>query len=130
MLSGAPPFYSKNREQMFRDILQKPVQMKSHFSPHLCDLLRNLMLIDPARRLADPGVVKRHPFFAGLDWDKCERKELPPPFKPVIAGEKDLRYFDKMFTGEKAEDSMVDSALARKTENKYDGFTYKEVGKL
>jgi serine/threonine protein kinase len=28
MLSGAPPYYSKNREEMFKSILTKPVEMK------------------------------------------------------------------------------------------------------
>lgn len=46
MLTGAPPFYSKNREEMFRAILNTPVQMKSFFSPQLCDLLMRLLEIN------------------------------------------------------------------------------------
>lgn len=129
MLAGAPPFYSKNREQMFRDILNKPVQPKPHFSPNLSDLIRGLMQVDPAKRLSDPGTVKHHPFFAEWDWERCVRRELPPPFKPAISGDKDLRYFDKVFTGEAAVDSLVDSSLnaTQRAANRYDGFTYKEV---
>lgn len=48
--------------------MHKPVQMKPHFSPNACDLLRGLMksevtLIQPRKRLADADEVKRHPFF-------------------------------------------------------------------
>lgn len=25
--------------------------------------------------------VKKHPFFASIDWEKLERKEVEPPFK-------------------------------------------------
>lgn len=28
--------------------------------------------------------VKSHPFFAQIDWEKLERRELVPPFKPKI----------------------------------------------
>lgn len=45
---------------------------------------------DPNQR---PGVknkndMRNHPFFAGLDWGKLERKELPPPsLDPLDADE-------------------------------------------
>ena len=38
MMAGAPPFYSRNRDVMFRNMLSKPVEMKSHFSPQAVDL--------------------------------------------------------------------------------------------
>ena len=47
MLAGAPPFYSKNREDMFKQILNTPVTMKPFFSDGAADLLKNLLLIDP-----------------------------------------------------------------------------------
>ena len=50
MMTGAPPFYSKNREEMFRNILSTPVQMKSFFSPQLCDLLEHLLEIEVGGR--------------------------------------------------------------------------------
>lgn len=32
MLSGAPPFYSKDRDKMFKNILFKPIEMRPYFS--------------------------------------------------------------------------------------------------
>ena len=46
MMAGAPPFYSRNRDVMFKNMLSKPVEMKSHFSPQAVDLLRNLLQVD------------------------------------------------------------------------------------
>jgi len=68
MLSGAPPFYSKDREQMFRNILNKPVVMKPYFTDSAADLLKNLLQIDPTKRLTTPAVIKSHPFFKTIDW--------------------------------------------------------------
>lgn len=31
--------------------------------------------------------VMGHPFFNGLDWDRLERRELMPPFKPNVVSE-------------------------------------------
>lgn len=45
---------------------------------------------NPARRLgcvATEGgekAVTNHTFFAGIDWEKLNRRELEPPFKPRI----------------------------------------------
>jgi len=46
MLSGAPPFYNRNKDIMFKDMLTKPVVIKAHFSPEAADLIRNLLQVD------------------------------------------------------------------------------------
>lgn len=46
MLSGAPPFYSKDKAQMFRNILEKPIEMKSYFSPQAVSILHGLLCLD------------------------------------------------------------------------------------
>jgi serine/threonine protein kinase len=46
MMAGAPPWYSKNRDEMFRNMLTKPLQIKSHFSPSATDLLKKLLVVD------------------------------------------------------------------------------------
>jgi hypothetical protein len=134
MLSGAPPFYSKNKEEMYRNIMHKPVEMKPHFSPNACDLLRSLMQANvkpkqPRKRLSDAAEVKRHPFFETIDWGRLASKDVSPPFKPKVAHGKDLRNFDRMFTDEKAVDSYVDGGLAR-PQNKYQGFTFEDPSQI
>jgi serine/threonine protein kinase len=69
MLAGSVPFYSKNREEMFKNILNRPAEMKPYFSDAASDLLTKLLQIDPTKRLKDPKTVKRHPFFASVNWE-------------------------------------------------------------
>ena len=39
MLSGAPPFYSKDKKQMMKNRLEKPIEMKPWFSVSAISLL-------------------------------------------------------------------------------------------
>jgi serine/threonine protein kinase len=43
MLSGMPPHYKKNRKQMLRDIVEKPIPMLSNFSSEAVSLLKSLL---------------------------------------------------------------------------------------
>eukprot|EP00058_Branchiostoma_floridae_P007070 XP_002592558.1 hypothetical protein BRAFLDRAFT_57451 [Branchiostoma floridae] len=57
---------------------------------------------DPEKRLGVAGDIRRHPFFSTTDWDRLERKEIPPPYKPNIRSASDVSNFDSDFTMEKA----------------------------
>ena len=78
--------------------------MKSFFSIEAKSLLQGLLERDPLKRLGssedDSNELKRHPWFAKIDWDKLMKKQLEPPFKPVVSGPEDTRNIDKMFTNE------------------------------
>jgi serine/threonine protein kinase len=48
------------------------------------DLIRKLLVVDPAKRLgaSDSGgwhAVMSHPWFADIDWDKLVNKDVKPP---------------------------------------------------
>jgi len=52
---------------------------------------------NPKHRLGakgDAAELKAHPFFEGINWDALLRKEIPPPFKPVLKSESDVSNFD------------------------------------
>lgn len=125
MLSGAPPNYSRNRDELFRNILTKPVEMKSHFSTSACDLLYHLLQIDPKQRLSTAKSMKEHSFFSSISWSDLQSKSIKPPFKPVITHTKDMRNFDRAFTDEKAVDS-VSEQLVEGHSNRYPDFTYQD----
>eukprot|EP00828_Plagiopyla_frontata_P006466 TRINITY_DN12822_c0_g2_i1.p1 TRINITY_DN12822_c0_g2~~TRINITY_DN12822_c0_g2_i1.p1 ORF type:complete len:182 (+),score=29.76 TRINITY_DN12822_c0_g2_i1:403-948(+) len=101
MLCGETPFYGP-RNELFSQIIEKPVQLKSFFSSEAKDLLYKLLQSNPKKRLGygpkDSEEVKAHPFFRGIDWNKFLKKIYEPPFKPKIGGQDDIRHFDFKFT--------------------------------
>ncbi|KAA0177435.1 hypothetical protein FNF27_01213 [Cafeteria roenbergensis] len=48
------------------------------------DLIAGLLIRDPVHRLGSSGasVVKRHPWFRGMDWGALQFGQVKPPFKP------------------------------------------------
>jgi len=127
MLSGAPPFYSKDRNQMFRNILEKPVEMRPFFSGEAKSLLSGLLTIEPAKRLSNPLDIKAHAFFRDIDWSKLSKKLIKPPFKPKLLNDKDLRHFDRMFTEESIQETPLNKMVPKG--NTFQNFTY-EKGNL
>ena len=42
--------------------------------------------------------MKKHAFFATINWDKLFKREVTPPFKPVVGRVDEAFYFDTEFT--------------------------------
>jgi len=42
--------------------------------------------------------LKEHSFFAGLNWEEIERKEVEAPYVPVVRGQEDTRCFSWVYT--------------------------------
>lgn len=78
--------------------------MKTYFSVEAKSLLQKLLERDPRKRLGcsdeDAQEIKRHAWFATIEWDKLIAKQIEPPYKPVVSGPEDTRNIDKMFTNE------------------------------
>ena len=127
MISGAPPHYSKNRNEMYNNVLNKPIPMKPHFSSAACDLLSKLLQIDPSKRLSKMQEVKAHPFFGRINWSMLQELNLEPPFKPRVSDPLDTRNFDTQFTNQPPEDSFDDKASLN-GKNEFRGWTYQESG--
>lgn len=56
---------------------------------------------NPKHRLGakrDAQELKAHPFFNGIDWDALARKEITPPFKPIVESDESVNNFDPEFT--------------------------------
>jgi len=130
MLTGLPPFYSQNINIMYQKILNGELRFPSHVSAEAKSLLEGLLTRDVEKRLgsgAEGGkAIKNHPFFKDIDWDKLERREIEPPFKPKVKSETDTSQIDTVFTVEKPQDSLVENSLsdAIAKENNFDGFTF------
>ncbi|KAI4830410.1 hypothetical protein KUCAC02_002040 [Chaenocephalus aceratus] len=109
MLTGTLPFQGKDRKETMALILKAKLGMPQFLSHEVQSLLRALFKRNPANRLgAGPDgleEIKRHRFFASIDWIKLYRKEMRPPFKPTVGRPEDTFHFDPEFTSRTPTDS-------------------------
>lgn len=72
MLCGRPPHYNRDRQQMLKDIVNKPIPMKSYFTTEATSLLKQLLERDVTKRIGyEKGdeEIMAHPFFSNIDWN-------------------------------------------------------------
>ncbi|ORZ01427.1 kinase-like domain-containing protein [Syncephalastrum racemosum] len=127
MMTGLPPFYDENTNEMYRKILQDELRFPDDMSDDAKSLLRGLLTRDPNERLgnAGPEHIKQHPFFESIDWRKLLQKKMQPPFKPSVESAYDTTNFDEEFTSEQPLESVVDESQISKTmQEQFAGFTY------
>eukprot|EP00943_MAST-04B_sp_MAST-4B-sp1_P007934 g7934.t1 len=105
MLTGLPPWYTKDRRELFRRIQSAPLVFPSHVSSRATSIIRGFLERNVKKRLGSKkqnGVegIKNHEFFDGLDWDRLFQRKVRTPFAPKRSqlGEADVSNFDKTFT--------------------------------
>jgi len=127
MLWGTGPFYCESEADMYVQIMEGQLLFDESGSPEVNDFLGRLLDRDPDTRLKDPNEMKKHPWFAGLDWKKLERLELEPPFKPQLENEKDLSNLNQDLLKEPTNlDEIKEDLNSRKaTVDPFDGFTFR-----
>lgn len=88
MLTGLPPFYDENTNEMYRRILSEPLHFPGPevVPPAAKDLLTKLLNRNPDERLGAGGSaeIKAHPFFHAIDWRKLLQRKYEPTFKPNV----------------------------------------------
>jgi serum/glucocorticoid-regulated kinase 2 len=127
MLTGLPPFYDENTNEMYRKILSEPLHFSDVVPPAAKDLLIKLLNRNPDERLGANGSaeIKAHPFFHAIDWRKLLQRKYEPTFKPYVVDAMDTDQFDPEFTSQAPQDSVVeDSALSQTMQNQFHGFSY------
>ncbi|KAK6828294.1 hypothetical protein PG989_005474 [Apiospora arundinis] len=129
MLTGLPPFYDENTNEMYRKILSEPLHFPGPevVPPAAKDLLTKLLNRDPEHRLGAGGSaeIKAHPFFHAIDWRKLLQRKYEPTFKPRVTDALDVTNFDEDFTQEKPQDSFVDGPMLSQTmQDQFQGFSY------
>jgi len=85
---------------MYEKILYSPLEIPDTFSDDAKDIIQKLLDRDPTKRLSDPDLIKQHPFFKTIDWERLENKEIPPPFVPDVQSPDDLGNIDQEFLEE------------------------------
>eukprot|EP00929_Paragymnodinium_shiwhaense_P080305 TRINITY_DN4186_c0_g1_i2.p1 TRINITY_DN4186_c0_g1~~TRINITY_DN4186_c0_g1_i2.p1 ORF type:complete len:346 (+),score=85.65 TRINITY_DN4186_c0_g1_i2:82-1119(+) len=127
MLTGLPPFYTKDREKLFARIRQGAdmLQYPAYVAPVAQDICHRLLCRDPNRRLgggANDGIeIQSHQFYAAVNWNDALNKRIQPPFKPNTSGS-DAKYVDKEFLDMNVANSEV---AGGRDDAHFAGFTYR-----
>ena len=105
MLCGLPPFYVENLDKMYELIKNSPIKFPKRITlqEDTKDIIKKLLEKNPKKRLGSQGgleEIKKHPFFANVDWELILQKKVPAPFVPKLSDDKDVQYFDEEFTSE------------------------------
>jgi serine/threonine-protein kinase RIM15 len=94
---GIPPFHAESPEKVFDNVISRRIdwhedEMEVSVEAH--DLMNRLMCSDPNQRLGARGAdeVKKHAFFAGIDWDTLVTTEAS--FVPEVTDPESTDYFD------------------------------------
>ncbi|XP_033125125.1 protein kinase C iota type-like [Anneissia japonica] len=139
MLAGRSPFdivgNAENPDQntedyLFQVILEKPIRIPRSLSVKAASILKGFLNKSPADRLGchpTTGLadITTHPFFKTIDWERLERKQITPPYKPPLHGERDLEHFDPQFTNEPVRFTPDDPRIVNEIDqSEFEGFEY------
>ncbi|CAO3686706.1 hypothetical protein G6F70_005459 [Rhizopus microsporus] len=103
MLAGVTPFWADNHADMYRRVLEDPLEFPSDiFDYETAEFISDLLDRDPNMRLGAQGVdeIKDHVYFADISWDDIRQRKLQPPLaliSPVKEEELDFTNFDPDF---------------------------------
>mmetsp|Transcript_19058 Transcript_19058/g.31201 ORF Transcript_19058/g.31201 Transcript_19058/m.31201 type:complete len:603 (-) Transcript_19058:1290-3098(-) len=122
MLTGLPPWYSRNKRKLFERLRHAPLTFPNFVSISAQSVIRGFLTRNPEQRLGCVGngfaTIKSHPFFMGIDWEKLLNKEIEPGFKPNLSHEHlehdprnaddslDTSNFDEAFTSLPLDDCL------------------------
>eukprot|EP00730_Choanoeca_flexa_P008676 TRINITY_DN12519_c2_g5_i2.p1 TRINITY_DN12519_c2_g5~~TRINITY_DN12519_c2_g5_i2.p1 ORF type:complete len:556 (+),score=132.47 TRINITY_DN12519_c2_g5_i2:155-1822(+) len=117
MLAGQPPFDGATEDDLFMAILHNEVLFPVWLSKEAVLLIRGLLTKDREKRLGcgpnGQEELRGHAFFRGLNWTKLENRELQPPFKPKVKGDRGVENFDAEFLKEKPNITPPDAGRLR-----------------
>ncbi|KAI9275557.1 kinase-like domain-containing protein [Phascolomyces articulosus] len=95
LLVGGAPFHSVHLDVLYRKICKAPLKFPAQpsVSPEAKDLIAKLLDRNPETRPA-AAQVKAHPFFRSIQWDLIATKQVRPPFKPVLANQRQQQHYN------------------------------------
>lgn len=129
MLIGQSPFNGTDEDELFWSVCNEEAYYPRFLSREAKSMLVLLLDKNPEKRLGmascSAGDVCDQPFFRPINWEKLEKKEVEPPFKPKLKSAADVSNFDSDFTMEKPVLTPVDpQILASMDQEQFKGFSY------
>lgn len=104
MLAGITPFWADNHADMYRRVLEDPLEFPADiFDYETAEFISDILDRDPRTRLGVHGVdeIKDHVYFADISWDDIRNRSLQPPYLPPVTtttdDELDFTNFDPDF---------------------------------
>lgn len=112
MCCGWSPFYAEQTQEMYRLICYGKIRFPKHvIGDDGKQFVKGLLNRNPQNRLgAKRGAaeLKEHPFFKSIDWDLLYKKQITPPFKPIVDSDESVANFDPEFTNSTLAEAGVD----------------------
>ncbi|CAD0202750.1 unnamed protein product [Chrysodeixis includens] len=110
-------------------ILEKTIRIPRSLSVKAASVLKGFLNKSPGERLGcgENGFldIVSHPFFKSIEWEMLEQKQVVPPFKPRLEGERDLANFPPEFTDEPVHLTPDnDTVIADIDQSEFEGFEY------
>jgi serine/threonine protein kinase len=102
MLTGLPPWYTRNRQKLFDRVRNAPLTFPDEVGSQARSLISGLLTRNPTERLGSKSAedIKRHPFFADINWKDLYDRKIPPPFNPCsnTTAPEETKNFESEFT--------------------------------
>jgi len=129
MLIGQSPFNGCDEDELFWSICNEQAYFPRFLSKEAKQILLLLLEKNPAKRLGVSesvhGDVRTQPFFKPIDFNRLERRQVIPPYKPKLKNPMDVSYFDTAFTDEPVKLTPVDKEfLDNLNQAQFKGFSY------
>lgn len=125
MLIGQSPFHGEDEDMLFDSILHDSLQFPRFLTKDAQNCVSKFLERDPSKRLGVLEDPRRHAFFKSIDFDKLEKREIPPPFKPKVKSSSDASNFDPEFTMERVALSRTDKdVLDSINQKQFRGFSF------
>uniref|UniRef100_A0A1A8L4Q2 Protein kinase C n=1 Tax=Nothobranchius pienaari TaxID=704102 RepID=A0A1A8L4Q2_9TELE len=125
MLVGQSPFQGDDEDELFEAIRTDNPDYPRWLNKESKNLLEQLFIREPSKRLGVVGNIREHPFFKVINWTLLEKRQVNPPFKPKVKSPGDCSNFDREFLNEKPRLSFGDKKLIdTMDQNAFKGFSF------
>ncbi|KAG2235807.1 hypothetical protein INT48_003919 [Thamnidium elegans] len=132
MLAGITPFWADNHADMYRRVLEDPLEFPADiFDYETAEFLSDILDRDPRTRLGAHSIddIKDHVYFADISWDDIRSRKLQPPYLPPVntdpTQELDFTNFDPDFLAMTPQLTPISSQIDfSQVQDIFDGYSF------